>query len=130
MEIVKWDKFGLGLGVILLIVAVALLVFWKDIDSVIIIILMVAGLISFITGLFRYLGYGEKPKTDEKTRKLSTSATAYSWLITLSLICILILLDYFGRLKMNVTQVLGLLFFVMLVTMLWMRMYFKRKNQE
>jgi len=90
MEIVKWDKFGLGLGVILLIVAVALLVFWKDIDSVIIIILMVAGLISFITGLFRYLGYGEKPKTDEKTRKLSTSATAAQialWQLLLSAKC-------------------------------------------
>jgi len=49
MEIVKWDKFGLGLGVILLIVAAALLVFWKDIDSVIITTLMVAGLISFTT---------------------------------------------------------------------------------
>jgi len=33
MEIMKWNKFGLGLGVILLIVAVALLVFWKDIRN-------------------------------------------------------------------------------------------------
>jgi len=98
--------------------------------SVIVITLMVAGLISFTTGLSRYLGYEEKPKTDERTRKLSAFATAYSWLITLSLVCILILLDYFGRLKMNVTQILGLLFFVMLVTMLWMRMYLKRSNQK
>ena len=75
MEIMKWNKFGLGLGVILLIVAVALLVFWKDMGSVIVITLMVAGLISFTTGLSRYLGYEEKPKTDERTRKLSAFAT-------------------------------------------------------
>ena len=119
------DKVITGLGIALFAIALALLML-GEIDIVIILALFVGGLIGLISGLYKYLGY--KEGTDERTRKLSAFAATYSWLITFALVCILILLDYFGRLNMNIAQTLGLIFFVMLVTMLWFNMYFKRRG--
>ena len=128
MKTIKTDKIVMGLGIVFCIGAVALLMTSETIDIVIILALLVAGVISLITGFSKYLGYRESPRTDERTRKISAFAATYSWFITFVLVNILFLLDYFGRLTITVSQVLGLLFFVMLVTMFGMNVYFKQKG--
>jgi len=128
MKTTKTDEIIIGLGIVLCIGAVALLMTLKTIDIVIILVLLVAGVTSLMTGFSKYLGYRETPRTDERTRKLSAFATTYSWFITFVLVNILFLLDYFGRLTITVSQTLGLIFFVMLLTMLGMNIYFKRKS--
>jgi len=130
MKATKTDKIMMGSGIILCIGAVALLMTSETIDIVIILALLVAGVMGLITGLSKYLGYREGPRTDERTRKLSAFATTYSWFITFVLVNILFLLDYFGRLTITVSQILGLIFFVMLLTMVGMNMYFKQKGDE
>ncbi len=126
MEITKMNKFRLVLGPTLLLVAVALLVFWENVDSIIITALIVGGLVSIVTGFFKHLK--GQPEVDERTRKISAFATAYSWFITLIFISILVLIDHFSMFKMNVTQVLGLIVFVMLLTMIGLHAYLKRKG--
>ena len=128
MKTIKTDKIVMGLGIVFCIGAVALLMTSETIDIVIILALLVAGVISLITGFSKYLGYRESPRTDERTRKIGAFAATYSWFTTFVLINILFLLNYFGRLTITVSQVLALLFFVMLVTMLGMNMYFKQKG--
>ena len=128
MEITKWNKFRLVFGPILLLIAVALLVFWKTIDSVIITALIAGGAVSIITGFSRHLRYSDMPEKDERTRKISAFATAYSWIITLIFISVLVMVNHFNLLKMDVTQVLGLTLFVMLATMVGLHVYFKRKG--
>jgi len=128
MKTTKTDKIMMGLGIVLCIGAVALSMTSETIDIVIILALLVAGVIGLITGFSKYLGYREDPRTDERTRKLSAFATTYSWFITFVLVNILFLLDYFGRLTITVSQILGLIFFVMLVTMFGMNVYFKQKG--
>ena len=126
MEKTKTDKIVIGLGTALCIGAVALSM--TSIHTVIILALLVAGVIGIITGFSKYLGYREGPRTDERTRKLSAFATTHSWFITFVLVNILFLLNYFSRLAITVSQALGLIFFVMLVTMVGMNTYFKRKG--
>jgi len=128
MKTIKTDKIVMGLGIVFCIGAVALLMTSETIDIVIILALLVAGVISLIIGFSKYLGYRESPRTDERTRKISAFAATYSWFTTFVLVNILFLLDYFGRLTITVSQVLGLLFFVMLVTMFGMNVYFKQKG--
>ena len=128
MEITKRNKLRLVFGSILLLVAVALLVFWKNIEGVIITALIAGGVASIITGFSRQLRYRDMPEKDERTRKISAFATAYSWVITLIFISLLVMVNHFNLLKMDVTQVLGLTLFVMLVTMIGLRAYFKRKG--
>jgi drug/metabolite transporter (DMT)-like permease len=128
MNTTKTDKIMMGLGIVLCIGAVALLTTLETIDIVIILALFVAGATSLITGFSKYLGYRKSSRTDERIRKLSAFATTYSWFITFVLVNILFLLDYFDRLTITVSQTLGLIFFVMLLTMVGMNMYFKRKG--
>lgn len=128
MKTTKTNKIIMGLGMVLCIGAVALLMTSETIDIVIILALLVAGVTSLITGFSKYLGYRESPRTDERTRKLSAFAATYSWFITFVLVNILFLLDYFGRLTITVSQTLGFIFFVMLVTMFCINVYFKRKG--
>ena len=128
MKKTKTDKIVMGSGIALCIGAIALLMTLRNMDIVIFLALIIVGVICLITAFSKYLGYRENPKTDERTRKLSAFATTYSWFITFVLVNILFLLDYFGRLTINVSQTLGLIFFVMLLTMAGITMYFKRKG--
>ncbi len=126
MKITKLNKFRFMFGSILLLIAAALLIFWNNIDSIFITIFIAGGVTSIITGFSRHLK--GQPEVDERTKKISAFATTYSWFITLIFISVLVLLNHFSRLKVSVTQVLGLILFVMLATMLWMRVYFKRRG--
>ena len=137
MEIKKWNKFNLAFGSILLLIAVALLVFWKVPDSRIILPLIALGAVAIINGFlwpkrrfFKFLWiYSDTPEEeDERTRKMGAFATAYAWSITLILIAVLMFLEFFNLLKMNVMEVLLLIFFVMLGTTAGVYAYLRRKG--
>ncbi len=128
METTKTDKIIGVLGIFFCVGAVALLMTTETIDITIILALLVAGVICIVAGFSRCLGYRKDPGTDERTRKLSAFAATYSWFITFMLVNILFLLDYFGRLTITVSQTLGVIFFIMLVTMFGMSAYLKQKG--
>jgi len=128
MGVTKRNRFILVFGSILLLIVAVLLVFWEDINSVVMIALVAGGLVGIITGFSRQFGYIGIPEKDERTRKISAFAGAYSWFITLIVICILGMVDRTELLKMKAERVISIILFVMIVTMLGLHAYFKRKG--
>ncbi len=139
MKIKKWNKFRLVFGSILLLIGLALLVFWKDTDSrinvIILTFLLTLGITTTMRGFlwpkgkfFTKFIYTGPPEEDERTRKIGAFAMAYSWNITAIFIAVLIVLDLLSLLKMNVREVLVLTFCVMMAATVGLYAYFRRKG--
>jgi hypothetical protein len=128
MDMTKSNKQRLVFGPILLLVAVVLLIFWKNAPGVIISALMAAGFASTINGIYKHSKYGVQAESDERTRKISASAATYSWLITLLFVTILGFFNYFSQLEMTVAKVLSIIIFVMIGTLVLFYAYFARKG--
>jgi hypothetical protein len=128
MEMTKANKRRLIFGPIILISGVVLLIFWKNVPSIIISGLMAGGLASTINGIYSHSKYGVQAESDERTRKISASAAIYSWFITLTFVGVLVFLDYFSMLGMTVAKVLGIITFVMIGTFVLFFAYFAGKG--
>jgi len=136
MKTKKWNKFRLVFGPIVLLVGLALLVFWKDTDNrIITLLLLTLGITTTIRGFlwpkrkfFTRVIYSDTPEEDERTRKIGAFAMAYAWCITVILITILMFLDLLNLLKMNVIEVLILIFLVMIGATVGLYAYLKRKG--
>lgn len=128
MEMTKVNKQRLTFGPILLLVAVVLLIFWKNAPSIIISGLLAGGLASTINGIYSHSKYGVQAESDERTRKISASAATYSWFITLTFVGVLNFLNYFSPLEMTVAMVLSIIIFVMIGTLVLFYAYFARKG--
>ncbi len=128
MEMTKINKQRLIFGPILLLVAVVLLIFWKNAPSIIISALIGAGFATTINGIYSHSKYGIQAESDERTRKISASAVKYSWLITLTFIGVLGFSDYFSLLEMTVKKVLGTVVLVMIGTLILFYAYFAKKG--
>ena len=128
MEMTKVNKQRLIFWPILLLVAVVLLIFWKNPPDIIITVLMSVGLATTITGIYSHSKYGVQAEFDERTRKISAAAVKYSWFITLTFVGVLGFLDYFSPLEMTVKKVLSTVILVMIGTMIVFYVYFARKG--
>lgn len=128
MEMTKVNKQRLILGPIVLLVAVVLLIFWKNTPDIIITALMSAGLATTITGIYSHSKYGVQAEHDERTRKISASAVTFSWLITLTFVGVLGFLDYFSLLEMTVKKMLSTVILLMIGTFILFYVYFSRKG--
>ncbi len=128
MEMTKANKQRLIFGPIVLLVAVVLLIFWKNAPSIFISGLMAGGLASTINGIYSHSKYGVQAESDERTRKISASAATYSWFITLTFVGVLNFLNYFSPLEITVAKVLSIIIFVMIGTLILFYAYFARKG--
>lgn len=128
MEMTKANKQRLIFGPILLIAGVVLLIFWKNVPSIIISGLMAGGLASIINGIYSHSKYGVKAESDERTRKISASAATYSWFITLTFVGVSAYLNEFGMLETTVKKVLSNIILVMIGTLILLYAYFARKG--
>lgn len=72
--------------------------------------------------------YKEEPEEDERTKKINTLTLSYSWIVTLVLVGVLLLLDKWDILKMTVLQALGLTMAAMIVVAIIAELYLKRKG--
>jgi hypothetical protein len=124
----KEYKYRLMFGPAILLLGIVLQTFWSGLDSLIPTTLMVVGLVLLVNGVFRHLKYGEMPERDERTRKIGAFAIAYSWLVTMIFIALLIWLDHFNLLKMTAPQALGLTIFMMIIAALIFQWHLKRKG--
>jgi hypothetical protein len=119
---IKW----LLVKIVLIVILLALLLF-KDRSpqaiSIAVSILMVMVLITF----FR-LRNPEKYKSDERLEKLSSRATAWSWLLTLILVTVLYWLQSLEYIAITGTGIITLVFFVMVISQVWFRLYFFKKG--
>ena len=87
-----------------------------------------AGIVFIALGVGRHMIYKEKPEEDERTKKISALTLSYSWIVTLVLVGVLLLLDKWDILKMTVMQALGLTMFVMILVAVISEWYLKRKE--
>ncbi len=128
----KEYKYYIGIGAAELLVAVVLQIFWSGIDTIwvsrITSILTTVGIVCIALGVGRHMIYKERPEEDERTKKISALTLSYSWIVTLVLVGVLLLLDKWDIFKMTVMQALGLTMFVMIVVAIVAELYLKRKG--
>ena len=118
----KW----LGVKIVLIVILLALLLF-KDRSpetlSIAAGIIIVVLLITFLR-----IKNPEKYKSDERLEKLSSKATAWSWLLTLVLVTVLYWLQTLEYVALTGTGIISLVFFVMVISQVWFRIYFFKKG--
>jgi hypothetical protein len=69
----------------------------------------------------------EEPK-DERLKKIGTTATTYSWHLTLLILCSILISSIWSGDKSVSIASLGLILFVMVATMLGVNIYLNRKG--
>lgn len=114
----NYNKYKLGIlvGSAILIVDSLYLMAFKTLNDLIAIGLLF-GIIIYVGSFFAYIGM-EKTAKDERLRKIGTMAATWSWYITLMFICFLLIsMQWAGRIH-NPVELMGLLVFVMVTTML------------
>jgi hypothetical protein len=116
----------IGLGSTLLIISSLSLIIWKTMNDILAITLLL-GVMIFTTTFFTYLGM-EKPEKDERIRKIGTTSATYSWYVTISLVCFLLITGYWSGVPRTGTELLGVTIFVMVTTMIGTNTYLKYKG--
>jgi dipeptide/tripeptide permease len=128
----KEYKYYTGIGAAAFLAAITLQIFWSGIDTIwvsrITSILITVGIVCIAHGVGRHMIYKERPEEDERTKKISALTLSYSWIVTLVLVGVLLLLDKWDIFKMTVMQALGLTMFVMIVVAIVAELYLKRKG--
>jgi len=128
----KEYKYYIGIGAAAFLVAIVLQIFWSGIDTLwgsrITSTLRAVGIIFIGLGVGRHMIYKEEPEEDERTKNINALTLSYSWIVTLVLVGVLLLLDKWDILKMTVLQALGLTMFVMVAVAVISELYLKRKG--
>ena len=130
----KEYKYYTVIGAAAFLVAITLQIFWSGIDTIwvsrITSFLTTVGIVFVALGVVRHIIYKEGPEEDERTKKINALTLSYSWIVTLVLVGVLLLLDKWDILKMTVIQALGLTMAVMIVVAIVAELYFKRKGEK
>lgn len=119
-------KYKLILGIILVFVGI-LVGFFPDTGRSSPVVLIEIGMIVIIISAFRLSSLEKGPVTDERTKKLSSYGVAYSWLLTLIVIALLVWVDLLELVELTVRDVLLILFLVMVISANVFKWYFVRK---
>lgn len=101
---------------------------FTSIDRIVTISIINAGLIVILFSSYYFIKYNAGPVQDEWTRKIGRTGLAYSWIVTFLVMTGIFWIDYFGWLQMSVTQVLGIIFFTMIISANLFQLYFKRRG--
>ena len=80
-------------------------------------IMMLIGITALMTNFFSYVGMDKKTQ-DERLRKIGTFATTYSWYITLTFVSFLSITMYWAQNIHNPIELMGVIIFIMVATML------------
>ena len=128
----KEYKYYIGIGAATFLVAITLQIFWSGVDTIwvsrITSFLTTVGIVGIALGVGRHMIYKEEPEEDERIKKINALTLSYSWIVTLVLVGVLLLLDHWDILKMTVMQALGLTMAVMIVVAIVAELYLKRKG--
>ncbi|MBB6066740.1 hypothetical protein [Methanococcus maripaludis] len=97
-----------------------------EVDRLITAVLINAGVILILYNLYLHIKYQEVPSKDERIRKIANAGLAYSWVFTFLIMNLIFWADYFNWFEITVQQVIGIIYFVMLISALLFQQYFKR----
>jgi hypothetical protein len=123
----KVYRYKLISGVILLLAGILSTTFFED-DSSIPVLLMVMGMVMFVTTVFRLFRQGDLPDRDERTKKLAAYGITYSWLLTLVLITVLYWVESLDLAHFTAKGILGILLFFMIISANVFRWFFMQKG--
>ncbi len=123
----KKYMYKLVVGIAILVMGLLFAAFYQY-DTSISIFLISFGLILFVVTAFRLFRQGDLPDRDERTKKLAAYGITYSWLLTLVIITVLSLVEYFRLAELTARGVLGLLLFFMIISANIFRWYFMQKG--
>jgi len=126
-NIKKIYVYKLALGVIILLAGIVSAICYKH-EASFSSFLISMGLVLFILTAFRFFRLGDLPDRDERTKKLAAYGITYSWLLTLVLISVLYLANYFKLVEFTAVNVLGILLIFMTISANVFRWYFMRKG--
>jgi len=118
-------KNRLTLGFLVMLFGI-FLEYMFEIDKIITIVLINSGAILVIYNLYYHIKYREVPSKDERIRKIANAGLAYSWVITFLIITAIFWIDYFNWFEITVQQVVGIIYFGMIISALIFQTYFKR----
>ena len=124
----RYSKLAYSIALLLIMSGVAMLVFFENNQELSLAMVNAGSIIIFVTfvrGRRRSKGGTLK---DERLVKIGSYGLSYSWLTTLILVTLLFWVDLFELVQFNVTQVLGLLLFVMVLTAKGFQWYLFRKG--
>lgn len=121
-------RSGITIGMLILLSGI-LLEILTSIDDSITIFLTNAGIIVML-GSYYKLHYRESTMSiqDEWTRKVGRTGLAYSWIVTFMVMIGLFWINHFGWFQMSVNEVLGIIFFTMIISANLFQFYFKRRG--
>ncbi|AKB50644.1 hypothetical protein MSBRW_1391 [Methanosarcina barkeri str. Wiesmoor] len=126
-NIKKIYMYKLALGVILLLAGIVSAIFYKN-ETSFSSFLIIMGLVLFVLTAFRLFRQGDFPDRDERTKKLAAYGITYSWLLTLVLISVFYLANYFKLVEFTAGSVLGILLIFMVISANIFRWYFMQKS--
>lgn len=114
-------RVSLWLGSAALVIAGIALIIWKSMDDVLAIVVL-SGILVLLSNFFAYIGM-EKPLKDERVKKIGTVSATYSWFITLAFMGFLLISGYWSHRVFTPEELFGLIFVVMLLSMLVINAY-------
>ncbi len=115
-----------NMGLFLTFLGLGLQILLSEINIVVGSIISAMGIIFLIRGYLMQKN-PEKIKKDERSRKISTWAASYSWMLTIFALMILFWIDKLF-LKLSVEIVIGTIYIVMVTTLLFYKWYFNKKG--
>jgi hypothetical protein len=120
----KENKWLIGKYAMIIIMLSLLFIKKRDAQSIGMGIGIIIGII--LITFFRFK-HPEKYKSDERLEKLGSKATLWSWTATFVVVTLIYWLNYLGYINLNSTQVIGIIFWGMIITIMIFRWYFIRK---
>ena len=89
------------------------------------------GMIMIVIGFISMIRKKQGPAKDELTRKIADRAAAYSWVITLIALLVVFWLNHFEVLQFSVNAVIGIMYVIMVATMIYFqKIFWKRGDVE
>ena len=113
-------------GSVLILWGIAELLLNPSGDSILPIVLLAAGLAFLVTGVSRRRKYGEGAEQDERSKRIGAWGLSYSWLLSLSFIWSLFLLDHFKVVMLTAGAALGASLIVLTLSAVVFQIYLSR----
>ena len=130
MQFSPWQRYLYRViaGSVLILWGIAELLLDPSGDSILPMVLMAAGLAFLVTGVSRRRKYGEGPEQDERSRRIGSRGMSYSWLLGLTFMWSLFLLDHFRVVMPTAGAALGASMVVMILSAVAFQIYLSRKE--
>src|SRR5512137_838290 len=97
MQFSSWQRYlyRVVAGSVLIVWGVAEFLLDPSGDSILPTVLLAAGLAFLVTGVSRWKKFGNTAEQDERSRRIGAWGMSYSWLLSISFMWFLFLLDHF-----------------------------------